>query len=838
VHPGQRKEKKAMSNVGRDIRYAVRQLRKAPGFTATAVLTLAFGIGATTAIFSIVEGVLLRPLPFADPGNVVIMGDVLDQVGADFGDSLPAPEAVQYMRETHSFSSAGAYHQTTYELSGAGDPAQINASRLNATVFSALGISPLMGRVFTPREDEGREQVAVISYQMWRSRLHGDPRVLGTTIQLDRKPYEVIGVMPREFEFPLVPGQLNRSELWVPVSFSQADLVQGAASWNFQMVGRLKPGVTPPQAQQDMERVAQEIMRSYPAAMASLHIHADVQRLDENTVRQARPLVRTLFLAVAVVLFIACANLAGLLLVRVIRRRREISVRLALGASGAAVLRQSLIETLALSVAGGLLGLGLAFAALRIGISFLPETLPRISAIGLDWPVVGFALLLAVITGLLCGLLPALAASRTSVNDALKEGGRTGTSGSGHARLRSVLVIAELAVALVLLTAAGLLLRSFEKLRAVDLGFRTDHVLTASYALPRQQYSSQTSVDAFNSALMIKLQQLPGVQAVGITSALPGPGSGNSTGFVPEGYIPPKGAELNSGWPSQIIGDYFRAAGIPIMRGRAFNLADTQDAPMVIIVNRTLAERYWPGQNPIGKRVHIGVMATPLPWMTVVGEIGDIKQGAADEETRPQFYQPVSQFKRSIGMFASPDMLNGNYGSIVLRSAMAPEQMTDALQAVVRSIDPQLPLTDVESMDHVVAEGQAPRRFNAALISSFAVAAVLLALLGIYSVIAFSAALRTQEMAIRLALGSQRSSVMRLILVSGARLGLAGCAIGAVAAIFATRLLRSLLFQVDPLDPGVLILAALAIFALAMFASVIPARRAAAIEPMQALRTE
>jgi predicted permease len=604
------------------------------------------------------------------------------------------------------------------------------------------------------------------------------------------------------------------------------------------MIGRLRAGITAARAQQEMQPVAQAIMRAFPAAMSGVRIAPSVQRLDESTVAQARPLVRTLFLAVTVVLFIACANLAGLLLVRVIRRRREIAVRLALGASGSAVVRQSLTETLTLSVSGGVLGLILAAVAVRAGVSFLPETLPRINSINLDWAVVGFSLLLAVLTGLFCGLIPAFAASRIAVNDALKDAGRTGTAGGGHARLRSALVVAELAVALVLLTCAGLLLRSFERLRAVDLGFRADHVLTAGYGLPHEQYSSQAAVDAFNSALLSRLQQLPGVQTVGITTALPGSGSDNSSGFYAEGYAPPKGSELTAAWPSQILGDYFPAVGIPILRGRGFTVADRADSPMVIIVNRTLAKRYWPGQDPIGKRIHIGVKDTPLPWMTIVGEIGDIKQGTADADTRPQIYQPASQWKRAIGMFAPPDMLTGNYGSIVLRSALPPENMTDALRSAVRSIDPQLPLIQIESMDRVVADGQAPRRFNAALISSFAAAAALLAVLGIYSVIAFSAALRTHEMAIRLALGSQRSGVVGLILASGAKLGLAGCVIGGITAIFATRLLRSLLFQVDPLDPFVLVLAALSIFALALAASIIPARRAASVEPMQALRMD
>ncbi|MGB6686865.1 MAG: ABC transporter permease, partial [Terracidiphilus sp.] len=420
----------------------------------------------------------------------------------------------------------------------------------------------------------------------------------------------------------------------------------------------------------------------------------------------------------------------------------------------------------------------------------------------------------------------------------LKEGGRTGTAGGGHARLRSALVIAELAVALVLLTGAGLLLRSFEKLREVNVGFRTDHMLTASYGLPAKQYSTQAAVDSFNSELLLKLRQLPGVQAAGVTSLLPASNNLALSGFVADGYVPAKPGDLNLGWPSQVMGDYFSAAGIPLLRGRTFTESDRESSPLVAIVNRSLAQHFWPGQDPIGKRIRIGVEGSPTPWMTVVGEIGDIKQTAPDQDTMAQFYQPAGQLKTSMAGFAPPDMINASGGTIVLRTALAPEQMAQALLSVVRSIDPQLPLTQVESMDRVVSEGEAPRRFNTALISSFAGAAVLLALLGIYGVIAFSAALRTQEMAIRLALGSERGGVMRLILISGAKLGLIGCGIGGVAAIFATRLMRTLLFQVDPLDPTVIVLAAISIFLLAIAASVVPAWRAAAIEPMQALRQE
>jgi putative ABC transport system permease protein len=829
-----------MSSLGHDFRSALRYLRNSPGFALTAVLALAFGIGATTAIFSMVEGVLLRPLPFAQPSRLVALSDILEgaNIGGNGEAGVTMPEIGAYERETQSFAGLGGYAQANYEFSGAGAPAQINGARVSAGIFPTLGVAPLMGRTFTEQEDGGRAQVAVISYAMWHSRFHGDAHVLGEKIFLDRKPYEIIGVMPRDFEFPLIPGQLNRSELWVPLSPTHDETTIGAASWCCGMVGRLKPGVNAAQAQQDAERAAQQIMSNFPAFMTSLHIRAVVRPLREDTVAQARPLLRALFLAVTVVLFIACANLAGLLLVRVLGRRREIAVRLALGASGGTILRQSLMETLVLSLAGGVLGLGLAAAALRIGISFLPETLPRISSINLDWKVVLFAILAGVITGLACGLVPALAAARTQVNEALKEGGRTGTAGGGHARLRSALVITEIAVALVLLIASGLLLRSFEKLREVDLGFRADHMLTAAYGLPQKQYSTQASIDAFNDGLMRKLERLPGVKTVGISSSLPASGINASSAFLAEGYVAPKGSGLSLAWPMQTMGDYFQAAGIPLLRGRVFNSSDTAQSPLVAIVNRKLSEHFWPGQDPIGKRVRWGMQETPTPWMTVVGEMGDIKQTSADAETSYQIYQPFSQNVASYGSLAPPDSLNAQGGFVVLRTSLPPEAMMDSLRAVVRSIDPQLPLTQVRPMEQAVGETEAPRRFNAALISSFAAAAVLLALMGIYSVIAFSAAMRTQEMAIRLALGSRRGSVMGLILTSAAKLGLAGCVLGTAGAMFATRLMRSLLFEVSPLDPAVIVAAAFVIFALALAASLVPARRAASVEPAEALRSE
>ncbi len=838
------RDERAFQELGQilqDTRYTLRQLCRSPGFALTAILMLALGIGATTAIFSIVEGVLLRPLPFPDPDRLVVLGDVLEgsHCVSCAQSSVTAPDIRNYMRDTQSFSHLGGYRQRLFELSGTGSPAAVSATRMSGEVFAALGVPPLLGRTFTQQEDEEQQQVAVLSYGMWRSRFHGDANVLGSKILLYRKPYTVIGVMPRDFEFPLNPGHVNQSELWLPLSLQPEEFMAGsAASWNSRMVGRLKPGITAEQAQSDADRVARETMRDSPAYMRSFRIHAVVTPLQEDTVAQARPLVRTLFFAVIVVLLIACANLAGLLLVRAIRRRREIAMRLALGARAATLLRLAIVESMVLSVAGGAIGLALAAVALRLGVSLLPQTLPRINEIGLDWPVMLFALGLALLTGLLCGLAPAFAAIRTSVNEALKEGGRTGTSGGGHARLRSALVVAEIAVALTLLTASGLLLRSFEKMRDVKLGFRPDNTLAALYVLPQQQYRTQSAIDEFTKTLLNDLEQLPGVEAVGITSFLPAAGNSWGISFTIEGYVPPKGAGLNMAAMSLLEGNPFDALGIRVLRGRIFTQSDNAGSQLVAVVNRKMAGRYWPGQDPIGKRLRRGLPETSTPWMTVVGEVDDVKLGSPDAETIPQVYQPVTQTVASEGVFASVGELSATDGWIVLRSRMAPEQMEDTVRATVRKIDPQLPLYQLQTMEQAISKSEAPRRFNTVLISSLAIAAVLLSVLGIYGVIAFSVALREQEMAVRMALGCQRSGVILFILGSGARLAVFGCGLGLLGAVAASRLLRSFLFEVSPFDPGVLALSTVAMLLLALAASGLPARRACSTDPMLALRGE
>jgi len=775
-----------------DLRIAVRHLLKSPGFTATAVLMLAIGIGATTAVFSIVEAVLLRPLPFPQSERLVSLADFLQgaNVGGNGEAGVTAPEIRTYTRDTHSFESLGGYQATGYELSGIGEPAQVNATRMTAGVFAALGVAPLTGRFFTQQEDDQSQLVAVVSYSLWQNRLHGDGHVLGTKILLDRKPYLVIGVMPRNFEFPLAPGHLNNSELWVPMSFTPEEIgPTGAAGWNFSMVGRLKPGITEAQAQQDAERVAQDINRNLPSFVASLHIDSSVKSLHEETIYRAQQLVRILFMAVAVVLLIACANLAGLLLVRAIRRRREIAMRMALGAGAWALLRQSVLESLVLSGTGGVLGLVLAALGLRFGMSRLPETMPRLDEITLDWQVVGFAIGLSLLTGVACGLAPAFAALRTNANETLKEGGRTGMAG-GHS------------------------------------------------LLPQKQYPNQSASDEFNHELLRRLRPLPGVKYAGMTTFLPATGNNSNSTFVVEGYTPPKGGNMNLATPMLIEGDYLSAMGIPLLAGRWFTPSDTADVQLVGLVNHKFARHYWPGADPIGKRFRIGTPETPTPWVTIVGEVADVKENSPDVATKEQWYQPVEQFEKSVGALGSPADINGNGGFITIRTAIGPNQMANALRATVRSIDPLLPLTQVQSMESALSDSEAPRRFQTSVISAFAIGAVLLAALGIYSVVAFSAALRLQEMAIRMALGSQRSGILGLVFLSAIKLSLAGCALGLIAAAATSRLLDSLLFAVSPFDPLVLSLAAAFVIVLALTASLLPATRAASISPMSALRAD
>ncbi len=820
----------------RDFRFAVRRLRQTPAFSLTVILTLALGLGATTAIFSLVEGILLRPLPFKDADRLVLLGDHL---GNSPGIGVTAIEIATYAKATSAFSSMGATAPAHFELSGdtpfAGEPAEIPAGRLGASVFPTLGVQPILGRLFNQQEEDAKKPLAVISYALWLNRYHRDPQVLGSTIVLDRKPYSIIGVMPRSFEYPLQTGYLDQSQLWVPLSLTAQELDPESGLWGYRIVARLKPGVSLPQAAQDAGRVAQQIMRNFPASKSSLRIRGDVKLMREEAVSEVRPLLRTLFVAVIVVLLIACINVAGLLLVRAIRVRRNFAVRLALGAHSSAILRESVLEGVLLSLISGVLGLAFAATAIRTALHLLPDSMPRLNSIAMDGGVIAFGFLLSLLTGALCSLAPAFAALQTNLTDSLKEGARTEMGAASHVRLRSVLVVAEIAIALVLLTVSGAFLRSFQKMRAVDPGFRPAHVLVAGYELPKKQYTTNDQVDAFHKSVIDRLSAKPGVVAASITTTLPTEFYGASS-YTIEGE-PASAWKLRFALFTSTYGDYFRTMDIPLLEGRTFTMNDRDDTPAVVIVNESMAKQNWPGQSAIGKRLHAGNPHKPMPWATVVGVVADTKVGGRDEPNKEQWYIPALQ-SATLNRSDTPggQLTRETRGYITLRSTLPPEQMAQILRSTVAGIDRMLALKQVQPLSDVLADTEAPRRFNTGLITSFALGALLLAFTGIYAVVAFSVSLRAQEIAIRIALGAQRTSIARLVLISGAKLAVIGCVLGVLGSFAISRLVNAFLFNVSATDPLVYSVAALVMLLLALLASALPAARAAAADPVNALR--
>jgi putative ABC transport system permease protein len=823
-----------MHTIAQNVRFSLRQLSKSPGFSLTVILTLAVGIGATTAIFSLVEGVLLRPLPFAHADRLVLLGDHL---GSSPNTTVTAREIETYSNATRAFSNLGGYVSTTFEMTGGAVPQEVYAGRFTAGVFPTLGVQPTLGRFFTSQEESAHQQLAVIGDSFWLSRYHRDPNVLGRPIVLDRKSYTIVGVMPRTFEFPMQTGRLNRAQIWVPMSLTAEELSDGnAGAWSYQMVGRLKDGVTVPEAAEDADRVAQQIMRDFPRGMSKIHIQGTVTSLLEYAVADVRTLLQILFLAVTVVLLIACANVAGLLLLRAIRRRRECVIRLALGAGSTVIVRESMCEGLLFSLAGGLLGLAFAATGIRIAIRLLPESMPRVDSISIDAGVIVFALLLALATGVLCSVAPTLVALRTNLTEGLNATARPGTAASSYGWLRSSLVVSEIAIALVLLTVSGALLRSFQKMLAVDPGFRPEHVLVATYQLPLRQYLTDASVNTFNHAVMDNLSSKPGITAVGITNSLPGSGLSSSATFTIEGG-PSASWKLQFASFASTYGDYFRALDIQLLDGRTFTADDTSRSPLVAIVNQSMARHCWPGQPAIGKHIHVGNPQKGLPWATVVGVVADTKIGSRDQPSTDQWYFPMQQPAILEGYAASGNLTQAAGGYIVLRSEYAPEQMIQTLHSTVAGIDPLLALDQVQPMDDVISNVEAARRFNTSLMTAFAMGALLLALTGIYVVVAFSTSLRTQEIAVRMALGAQRRAIAQLVMLSGTKLALLGCGLGLLGSFATSRLISSFLFDVSGTDPLVYIGAVSTMMSIALFASALPAARAASTNPVDALRS-
>ena len=823
-----------MSSLANALRYSLRRLVKEPWFSIVIILMLGFGIGAVSTVFSLIEGILLRPLPFHDPGRLVQLGE---HVGNNPGIGATARDIDAYSTEGSAFSSVGGIAQTTFELAGGSTPEMIPAARLTYGVFPTLGVQPAIGRVFTRQEDHGHAPVAVLGFALWRNRYHRDPHVIGTSIELNRKTYTILGVMPADFEFPLQAGRIDQAQLWVPMSLTPEELSdQSAGMWGFRLVARLKNGVTLAEAAQDADRVSRQIMRSFPATMSNIRIRGDVKLLSEVLTGNTKPLLRVLLIAVSVVLLIACANVAILMLVRAIRRRRDHALRLALGARSGTILREPIVEGSLLSLGGGSIGLVLAAAAVRVAPRLWPDSMPRVESISVDKTVALFAIGVALLTGAVCSLAPVFVTLRTNVMTSLRQAAGAGVSTAGHTRIRSTLVIAEIAIALLLLTVSGVLLRSYQKMLAVDPGFRPEQVLVASYQLPIAQYPTDRAVEAFNKTLIERLSGKPEIISAGIGNTLPSSGNSGMVAYTVEG-------ERSEGWKlrfagfGSVYGNYLEALGIPLLAGRAFTENDGRDSPLVVIVSQSMAQHSWPGQNPIGKRMHAGNPKKGLPWATVVGVVGNTRIGPRDQDGNDQWYMPAQQPAILHGSSSTETRVVPAGGSIVLRAALPPEQLIGILHESVAEIDSLLPLQQVQPMSAVLSKTEAPRRFMTELIGVFALAALLLSFTGIYAVMSFAVSLRTQEIAIRMAVGAQRDSIAWLILCSGGSLALVGCGIGIACSLAASHFVQSFLFGITATNPWIYIASVVTMMLIAVLASLLPASRAAAADPINALRS-
>jgi predicted permease len=826
-----------IETLGRDVRYALRQLEKSPGFTLTAVLTLAIGIGGVAAVYSVVEAVLLRPLPFNEPARLVRLHEGVEHQFEQA--NLPAPDVIRFARDNRTFLSVAGFVATEFEVSGAGKPFRAKAERVTASLLPLLSVQPMLGRAFTENEDENSVPVAVISYALWRERFQSSANAIGATIDLDRRPYTIIGVMPRSFEFPLDAGRLSHREMWVPMSFTPDEKQDETDNFQYGAIGRLKPGVTLVQAQDDMRRMVASVEAEIPPQYG-IHLTSNVQSLQEETVDRARPLLNTLLGAAGLILLIACANLANLLLVRAAGRRRELGVRLALGATRRTILRQLLTESLVLASIGGLLGVALAVAVVRLAAIALPDSLPRLNELALHWPVLFVAMGLTGATGILCGWAPALAGIKPDAVHSLRDGGQGAGQGRSQNRLRAALAALEVALAMLLLVASGLLLRSFQKMLGTDPGFEPQHVLTASLSLPGHDYPTQQKVNTLYRELLRQAGGLPQVRSVGAATNIPVIGIASDRSFVPEGYSPRDGRAWLSVSNYFVLGDYFGAMRIPLVEGRYFTDDDDRpDAPLVAIISQSTARQHWPGMDAVGRRFRMGGSPNSRrPLITVVGIVGDVRQGALDQAVYPQMYEPFEQSQRQFE--AEVQQALGVHSSlhIVLNAAGNPSTLEASLERSVHQLDPLLAVTDMFTMDQVVAATETSRRFNTGVLTAFAAIALALSLLGIYGVLAYSVTERAREIAIRMALGATREHVLWTTLRNALALAGVGIAVGLVASAGLTRFLSSLLYDVKPLDAGAILGAALVLAVCAAAAGFIPARRAASIDPMWALRTE
>jgi predicted permease len=825
-----------MSMVAQDVRHGLRLLAGRPGFTMVAVLTLGLGIGAATAIFSLASAVMLRPLPFRDPGRLVALETTSPLFSKDSAFPLSAPDVLDFRRQSQVFEELGAYENRSYDLSGGGVPQRVRGARISASTFSVLGTAPLLGRTFTELEDRPGHALAVLSHGLWQRRFGGDRRVLGKTVTLDRLPYAVVGVMPAGFSFPLTGIDFAQpAEIWVPMAFTPEQLAARGDNFNYSVVARLKPGVSLARANADAALVAHRVEQTYPlppSVREQMHLGAVVTPLQERVARRVRPLLLLLLGAVGFLLLIACANVANLLLARVAERQRELAVRVALGAGRLRVFRQLLLESGLLAAGGGALGLLAAFAGLRLLVAQAPEGLLPAQEIGVDVRALGFALAAAAVSALLFGTLPALAAVRTDPQATLKAGGRGASVGRREKLLRGGFGVSQVALALVLVTGAGLLVRSLIRAREADPGFRPEKVLTFALSLPAAQYPELSQVAGFYERLFGRLGATPGVLAAGAGSDLPTQ-SGWTHLYIAEGKAEPRGAAQPLDAHTLVLGNYLDSLGIRLLRGRFFNRDEMAGRSHAVLISASIARRYWPGENPVGKRLAWGTAPGPdTTWLEVVGVVADVKHGALDVASRDHTFEPYRQ--------VCAGRANSLCGSlqVVLRTRVEPASLAPAVRREVAALDSLLPVAGLRTMAGVVDESIAPRRFNTFLLAVFAGAALLLASLGVYGVLAYDVTRQTRDIGVRMALGARRPDVLRLVLGHGMGLTLWGTALGFGGALALTRLMASLLYGVAATDPVTFIGVALLLAAVALAACCIPALRATRVEPTTALRQE
>lgn len=813
-----------MTTLIQDLRYACRSLVKQPAFTLVAVLTLALGIGANTAIFGVVNAVLLRPLPYHEPDRVVLLWSHWNNWAKTW---VSAPELADYQQQATSLEHVAAFSPASFNLTGSGEPQRVLAAQVQAGIFDALGAKPIAGRVFSADEDRpGQQRVVLLSEGLWRSQFGSDPSIAGRSIQLDAVSYTVVGVLPASLRLPLDYANRAFTQVWVPLALGPAD-PRERGNHGLNALGRLKPGVSLAQAQAEIDTITRGFFQRYPGSYDP-QFGLTLVPAPVEVFGAVRPALVVLLLAVGAVLLIACANVANLLLARSEARQKELAIRIVLGAGRARIVTQLLTESMVLALVGGAAGVALAFGLTQGLIALDPLKIPRVQDVTLDGRVLAFTAAISMITGLLFGIVPALQSSRAHLQPVLKEGGRDSHVATGW--LRRALVVGEVAASVVLVAAAMLLGRSFARLLDVDAGFNPAHVLTLRTSLPAASYPDATSMVKAYTEVGRRLRESSGVQAAGAVTGLPLASTRGDWGVRIEGRPADPRAGLAADWQVVTPG-YFEALGTPLKSGRTFTDADRADTLLVIVVNETMARQYWPGEQAVGRRLKMG--GDRGPWITVVGIVADVHHRGLDALPRPEMYRPHTQFR-----YGGTDAPAVSTMTWAVRTTDDPRAVISYARSAVHAVDANLGISDVATMEQVLADSTSDRRLNMLLFTLLGGLALALATIGVYGVVSYSVSQRTHEIGVRMAIGAKPGDVVRMMLGEGGRLAVAGVAAGSVMALAGARLIRGLLFEVSATDPLTFAAVATGLLAVALLASYIPARRATRVDPMTALRGE